>query len=133
MRTTRIIAIAILFVGVGCAMAAERAQQSDVERINLQRHDLSFAGREVVQSLVTLAPGAEFGRHRHAGEEAIYVLEGTFEYQLEGRAPVTLRAGGVLFIPAGVVHAAKNVGDGNAVELATHIVERGKPLVEMVK
>jgi hypothetical protein len=32
-------------------------------------------------------------------------------------------------IPAGAIHAAKNVGSGNAAELATYIVEKGKPLV----
>ena len=31
------------------------------------------------------------------------------------------------------VHAAKNVGNDNAAELATYIVEKGKPLVTLVK
>ena len=44
---------------------------------------------------------------------------------------MTLEAGGVLFIPAGTIHAAKNVGSGNGAELATYIVEKGKPLVVM--
>ena len=42
---------------------------------------------------------------------------------------MTLKAGEALFIPAGTIHAAKNVGSGNAAELATYIVEKGKPLV----
>jgi oxalate decarboxylase/phosphoglucose isomerase-like protein (cupin superfamily) len=67
-------------------------------------------------------------RHTHPGEEIIYVLEGLLEYQVEGKPPVTLKAGDVLFIPAGTVHAAKNVGSGNAAELATYVVEKGKPL-----
>jgi quercetin dioxygenase-like cupin family protein len=46
---------------------------------------------------------------------------------------VTLKAGEVLFIPAGIVHAAKNVGSSNAAELATYIVEKGKPLLVVVK
>ena len=53
------------------------------------------------------------------------------EYQLEGKPPVTLKAGDSLFIPAGVVHSAKNVGSGNAAELATYVVEKGKPLVAL--
>ncbi len=32
------------------------------------------------------------------------------EYQLEGRPPVTLKAGETLFIPNGTPHSAKNVG-----------------------
>jgi hypothetical protein len=34
-----------------------------------------------------------------------------------------------LFIPAGATHSARNVGTDNAAELATYIVEKGKPLV----
>src|ERR671917_129908 len=70
-----------------------------------------------------------FGAVRGAGEEIVYVLEGSLEYQVEGRPPVTLKAGEVLFIPAGTIHAAKNVGSGNGAELATYVVEKGKPLV----
>jgi len=72
-------------------------------------------------------------KHSHPGEEIIYVLEGTFEYEVEGKPPVTLKAGGVLFIPAGTNHSAKNVGSGTAAELATYIVEKGKPLVVLAK
>ena len=82
---------------------------------------------------VDFAPGVAFGKHSHPGEEIAYVLEGTLEYQLEGKPPVTLKAGEALFIPAGTIHAAKNVGSGNAAELATYIVEKGKPLVMLVK
>jgi quercetin dioxygenase-like cupin family protein len=51
---------------------------------------------------------------------------------LEGKSPVTLKAGDVLFIPAGAVHSARNVGREKGSELATYIVEKGKPLVEVV-
>ena len=70
-----------------------------------------------------------FPRHSHPGEEIVYVIEGSLEYRLDGRPPVTLKAGEVLFIPHGTIHAAKNVGSGNAAELATYIVEKGKPLL----
>jgi len=106
-----------------------RAQQSDVTRVDLQRHDLSSAGREAIQVRVDFAVGAAADRHRHPGEEIIYVLAGKLEYQLADAAPTTLKAGDVLFVPAGVVHRARNVGDGPASELATYIVEKGKPLV----
>jgi quercetin dioxygenase-like cupin family protein len=37
-----------------------------------------------------------------------------------------------LIVPAETVHAVKNVGSGNAVELATYTVEKGKPLLVVV-
>jgi quercetin dioxygenase-like cupin family protein len=137
MTTTRMMAIAAcLMVGSGSMLHVAQAQDAGmagVKRTDLQRHDLSASGREVIQVRVDLAPGVAFPKHRHPGEEIIYVLEGSLEYEVEGKPPVTLKAGDVLFIPAGTVHAAKNVGSGNGGELATYIVEKGKPLVELVK
>ena len=133
MTTTRIIAVALLIVGSGVVLNLAQAQQSGIKRTDLQRHDLSIPGREVVQVRVDFAPGAAFPRHRHPGEEIIYVLEGSLEYEVEGKPPVTLKAGDVLFIPAGTIHAAKNVGSDNAAELATYVLEKGKPPLELVK
>ena len=105
-----------------------KAAWSGITRTDLQRHDLSAPGREVVQATIALVPGATAPEHSHPGEEIIYILQGSFEYRVAGR-PVRLEPGGVLFIPAGVIHSAKNVGAGNAVELATYVVEKGRPLV----
>jgi quercetin dioxygenase-like cupin family protein len=133
MRTTRIIAVAVLIAVSGVALHLARAQQGGIKRTDLQGHDLSVPGREVVQVRVDFAPGVVAPRHKHPGEEIVYAIEGLLEYSVEGRPPVTLKAGEVLFIPAGAVHAVKNVGSGNAAELATYIVEKGKPLVVPVK
>jgi len=46
---------------------------------------------------------------------------------------VTLKAGDVLFIPAGTPRAVTNVGRGHAAELAMYVVETGKPLVVLVE
>ena len=134
MKTTRIMAAAALIVA--SVLAPRRAgavrvlvQPPGIKRTDLMRHDLSVPGREVIQVLVEFAPGVAFPKHSHPGEELVYVIEGLLEYALEGRPPVTLKAGDVLFIPAGTPHAVKNVGSGNAAELATYIVEKGKPLL----
>ena len=132
MKTARIMASAVLIVASGFALHFAQAQLAGTRRIDLQRHDLSASGREVIQARVEIDPGVTSPRHRHPGEEIIYVLEGSLEYQVEGKPPVTLKAGDVLFIPAGTIHAAKNVGSGNGAELATYVVEKGKPLVEVV-
>jgi quercetin dioxygenase-like cupin family protein len=108
------------------------AQQTGIKRTELQRHDLSVPGYEAIQVRIDFEKGAAFGKHTHPGEEVIYVLEGVFVYEVEGQLPLTLKAGDTLFIPAGTAHAARNIGKGKAVELATYIVEKGKPLLEMV-
>ena len=91
------------------------------------------AGREVVQVRVDFDPSYVFPRHTHPGEEIVYVIEGTLEYHLEGKPSAIYKAGDVLFIPAGVGHWVKNVGRGNGAELATYVVEKGKPLITLVK
>jgi quercetin dioxygenase-like cupin family protein len=133
MKTTRIMAAAALIVAGGLALHAAQAQLPGTKRTDLQQHDLSIPGREVVQARIDIAPGVLAPNHSHPGEEIVYVIEGSLEYQLEGKPPMTLKAGDVLFIPAGTVHSAKNVGSGNAAELATYIVEKGKPLVVLGK
>jgi quercetin dioxygenase-like cupin family protein len=136
MKTTRILAAAALIVvassfapPVVLAQSAVLVQPPGIKRTDLQRNDLSIPGREVIQVLVEFAPGVAFPNHSHPGEELVNVTEGLLEYALEGREPVTLKAGDVLFIPAGVPHAVKNVGSGNAAEIATYIVEKGKQLL----
>ena len=114
MKTIRIIALAALVVASGLALHAAQVQQPGIKRTDLLRQDLSVPGREIVQVRVDFAPGVEFGKHSHPGEEIAYVLEGSLEYEVEGKPPVTLKAGEVLFIPAGTIHSAKNVGSGNA-------------------
>src|SRR5262245_35213502 len=132
MKSTRIMVLAVLIVASALAWPVAQGQQG-FKRTDLQRHDLSVPGREVVQVVVELAPGVVSPKHTHPGEEIIYVLEGSLEYEVEGKPPVTLRAGDVLFIPAGTIHAAKNVGTSNGAELATYIAEKGKPLLTVVK
>ena len=100
--------------------------------MDLQRHDLSVKGWETLQARVDFAPGASFPAHKHPGEEIIYVIQGKIEYQVEGK-PITVKAGEVLFVPNGASHSARNVGEGPAAELATYVIEKGKPLTEFVK
>jgi len=132
-RRSVLAASAAAVVGSGMVPDVAKAQQVGSKRTDLQRHDLSIPGREVIQVVVELAPGVTAPAHTHPGEEIIYVIEGLWEYQVEGKPPVTLKAGEVLFIPAGMVHSAKNVGSTNGAELATYIVEKGKPLLTLAK
>ncbi|MDR9863289.1 MULTISPECIES: cupin domain-containing protein [Pseudomonas] len=103
--------------------------QKGLSRTDLVREDLGAADREVIQARVDFEPGVAAPRHAHPGGEVAYVISGTLEYQLQGRAPVTLKAGESLLIPQGVAHIARNVGAGMASELATYVVRKGEPLL----
>jgi quercetin dioxygenase-like cupin family protein len=114
-------------------MSSTEQQASEIKRTDLQQHDLSIPGREVVHNCVDISLEAPAFEHKHPGEEIIYVLEGSLEYQLEGKPPTTLNAGDVLLVPAETIHAVRNVGTANAAELGTYVVEKGKPLVVLVE
>jgi quercetin dioxygenase-like cupin family protein len=114
-------------------MSSAEQLASEIKRTDLQRHDLSVPGREVVQNRVDISPEAPAFKHKHPGEEIIYVLEGSLEYQVGGKPPTMVNAGEVFFVPAETIHAVRNVGSGNAAELATYVVEKGKPLLVLAE
>jgi quercetin dioxygenase-like cupin family protein len=116
-----------------CGIQALVAQQPGFTRVELQRQDLSVPGRETVVARVEFAPGGAAGKHTHPGDEIGYVLDGSVQLEVEGKPPVTLKAGDVFFVPAGTVHAAKNVAPAQSKVLATYVIEKGKPLATPVK
>jgi quercetin dioxygenase-like cupin family protein len=114
-------------------MSSTEQQAPGIERTDLQQHDLSVPGREVVQNRMVISTEAPAIKHTHPGEEIIYVVEESLEYQVEGRAPTTVKAREALMVPAETIHAVKNVGTANAAELATYVVEKGKPLLVLAE
>lgn len=127
-----ILLIAVVVLAIASALAFTSAQQAGTKRTDLQRHALSAPGREVIQVRVDFDPGYVAPMHTHPGEEIIYVIEGTLEYDIGGKKS-RVKAGDVLFVPAGTPHTAANIGTGNGAELATYVVEQGKPLITLVR
>jgi quercetin dioxygenase-like cupin family protein len=130
MKTTHKIIAAALFAATGFASAQ---QMAGIGRTEVLRHDHAVAGTEAIQVRVDIPAGVTAPNHSHPGVEIAYVLEGTMEYTLEGRAPVILKTGDALYIPAGVNHAVRVIGDRNASELATYLVRKDQPLVKLAK
>jgi quercetin dioxygenase-like cupin family protein len=132
-KTTLITGVAMLTFAGGLAAAMAQGNEPRTKRTELQRHDLSVPGRELIQVRVDFDPQYVSPRHTHFGEEIIYVLEGTLEYHVDGKPTATYKPGDVLLVPPGRIHWVKNIGSGNGAELATYIVEKGKPLLTPVK
>ncbi len=108
-------------------------QVPGLTRTELQRHDLSVPGKEAIQHRVDVDPDTPAVRHWHPGEEVIYVLEGTLEYEIDGDPGRIVKAGEALTVPAERVHSVRNVGAAAAAELATYIVEKGQPLFTLAR
>ncbi len=113
------------------ALPAPKFDAKGIARTETVRSD--FDGkREAIQVRVDFAAGSSFPAHSHPGAEIAYVLSGVIEYEMNGKT-FRLKAGESLFIPPGAVHSAKNVASGVTSELATYIVEKGKPIVVLAK
>ncbi|OCR26073.1 cupin [Pseudomonas syringae] len=118
---------------VAHATSAAKSWQTGLHRTDLVKRDLGVADREVIQVRVDFEPGVAAPKHSHPGVEVAYVISGTFEYQLEGQPAVTLKSGDSLYIPEGTAHIATNIGKTTGSELATYIVKKGEPLVNLQK
>jgi quercetin dioxygenase-like cupin family protein len=123
--------LAAVAVVMPAASMAQTLDANGIGRTEAVRHDFD-GGREAIQVKVDFGPHASFPKHSHPGVEIAYVLEGTMEYELNGKA-VVLKAGDALYIPAGTVHSARNLGASNAAELATYVVDKNKPVVVLDK
>jgi hypothetical protein len=114
--------------------ASGRVQQAPgLWRTNLQQHDLSVPGARSSSSASTSA------RTRHRPSTPIRAKrsstssKGSLEYQIEGQPTRTCHAGGALTVPAGAIHAVRNADSGNAAELATYVIEKGKPVLTLAE
>jgi len=126
-------AVGVAVTALTIVAGAMQETQPSFTRTMLQDHPLSIKDRHAVMSRSEFQPGAASGRHTHPGEELGYVLEGTLELTIEGKAPQRLKAGDVIFMPAGAVHEAKNIGTGTLRVVSTYVLEVGKPLATPVK
>src|SRR4029453_18813223 len=96
----------------------------------VQRTELVGAkGLEAILVLRDLPPGQESGKHTQSGTEIVYILEGSVSLEVQGKPPVTLKAGEAFKTMAGEVHNVKNTSasaPGKA--LAFYIAKKGTPL-----
>jgi quercetin dioxygenase-like cupin family protein len=101
-------------------------------RREIQRAQLSIAGREMVQVETLIPAGVESGWHIHPGEEVGYIVEGQVEMMVQGRATVVLQPGQGFLIPPRVPHNARDLGPETGRMLSTYIVETGQPIATFV-
>ncbi|MGH9314022.1 MAG: cupin domain-containing protein [Vicinamibacterales bacterium] len=96
----------------------------------LQRAELMSAkGMEAILVLRDLPPGGESGKHTQAGNELVYIVEGSVVLEVQGKPAVTLKAGQAFSTVAGEVHNVKNASTtapGKA--LAFYVAKKGTAL-----
>ena len=100
-------AAAMLSVAVSSTIRTSDAQPAPAANAQLLTQPLpDLPGREVRISLLDRGPQASSPPHRHPGHHTFgYVLEGTYEFAVDGGAPRTLKAGEVFYEPPGALHS----------------------------
>ena len=127
-RSRRIQIVSWMFFA-GAALAAVPAAWAQVTPLL----KAPVSGADHKQAVIVsgqMPPGGTTGRHTHPGDEYTVVLEGTLELHAEGRAPRRVSAGEAYHNPRGLVHEARNVGDGPARVSITFVVDKGKPVTQ---
>jgi len=80
----------------------------------------------------TLLPGDVTPLHSHRHPVAVYMIEGTFTLELDGRNPVHIGAGQVFIEPPGVNMRGTNSGDVPARMALFYVCEPGEPFADPV-
>src|SRR5436305_14960593 len=83
---------------------------SRLKRTVVQDEDSSIPDRRIVQVLTEIPAGVQSGWHTHPGEEVGYIIAGTVEMAIDGRAPLVLPAGSGFLIPPHTPHNATDRG-----------------------
>ncbi len=138
MRRTAFILGVTLAVGIAAGIIADQvlnAQQEPVKTKVLLKTDLAgIAGKEAIVVLVEHAPGTKAGKHYHPGHEFAYILRGSVVLEPEGKPPVTIHAGEVVYFPPNQVHDATNPSKTAPLKvLVFQINEKGQPFLVPVK
>lgn len=99
--------LGLVLMLVSTAGAAAQTSESNLAKPNLLLQQV-VAGmpksdkQEVRVLTATFSPGAKTVYHTHRFPVTVYVLEGTFTLELEGRAPIVVKAGDALVEPPNV-------------------------------
>jgi len=128
--TTRLVALSLLCVMGGTAMAQEPKITS------LMSKDLAEnPGKEVLMITVEHAPGGSSLIHRHDAQAFVYVLEGSVVMQLKGGEQVTLTPGQTFYESPEDVHVVdRNASSTKPAKfLVVLIKDKGAPALVPVE
>ena len=121
-RSRLIFWAAILAMIAVCVAAPTAAKFTE-----LQRHEIPGTALDGVTTVIEIPPGVTSARHSHPGADFGFLIEGTIVLQVDGKPPLTLKAGDVFFTERGHIHNARNIGTTTARAVDTYVVDRGKP------
>jgi len=132
LRATAILAFAL---GVGLASAEEPGELvvPGNKIIPQAKADLAgVPGKQVIANIYEVPAGNLVPRHFHHGDEFHLVLSGAWQAEVEGRPTRTLKAGDSQYVGGGLWHGGKALGPEPLRLLGVMIIDKDKPITEVV-
>jgi quercetin dioxygenase-like cupin family protein len=130
MTSQKIIAVVLLFLITGTAMAQE------AKVTPLMSKDLtSLHGKEVLMITVEYPPGHSDLVHRHNAQAFVYVLEGSIVMQVKGGKPMVLTPGQTFYEGPEDIHVVgRNVSKSKPAKFVVFLVkDKGAPVLVPAK
>jgi quercetin dioxygenase-like cupin family protein len=129
----------LLLAGIGVAAGAMHASQHHENGVTVK----VLSATKIIEKLdgkktkativeVTLAPGEVEAAHRHPGAAFGYVLEGEYEWAIDGNKPKVFKAGDTFYEPTGCLHdVGRNPSKKNKTRLIAIVLhpEEAKDIV----
>lgn len=128
------IALVALTNGVSFVLGQEQSGWTGNKVTNLTKSDLAgVANKQVIANIYEVPAGVMVPRHFHHGDEFHLVLAGEWAAEVEGRPTHILKAGESQYVEGGRWHGGKVVSSEPMRLLGLMIVDKDKPIIEVVK
>ena len=128
------IALVTLMSCVSFVLGQEQGGFAGNKVTNLTKSDLAgVANKQVIANIYEVPAGAMVPRHFHHGDEFHLVLAGEWAAEVEGRPVRNLKAGELQYVEGGRSHGGKVISSEPMRLLGLMIVDKDKPIIEVVK
>ena len=128
------IAVMTLMSCVSFVLGQEQGGFAGNKVTNHTKSDLAgVANKQVIANIYEVPADAMVPRHFHHGDEFHLVLAGEWVAEVEGRPIRNLKAGESQYVEGGRWHGGKVIGSEPLRLLGLMIVDKDKPILEVVK
>jgi quercetin dioxygenase-like cupin family protein len=111
------------YVFVGLLLSSASASAQEVEKLSELVAGMPKGEKQQIRVITaTLKPGEKTGFHTHRFPVTLYVLKGAFTLELEGRPPLTVKAGEAMVEPPNVKMTGFNRSTTEPMQVITFYV-----------
>ena len=125
----------ITCVSAGLIISLASASAQEIAKLNELVSGMPKGEKQEVRVLTaTLEPGEKTVFHTHRFPVTLYILEGAFTLELEGRSPVTIKAGEAMVEPPNVKMIGYNRSTTEPMRVVTfYVSDPGTPFLDPIR